>query len=245
MDTLRFEIQKSYPFTQNITERMANLMHIFGLTLLRLEKMSFHHVLDVTLRPGDICYITGESGAGKSVLLREMQKIAPVNNRINIADIPLESNRSLIDSIALQDDSLFATLDVLSAAGLSDALAMLSCPSVLSEGQAFRYRLAQALLSGKQYVFADEFLASVDRLSAMVISANLRRIARNSGRVFILASAHSDVMVDLQPDVIVVKYPGGATDIRYRDSSRQKGPRKLFPSWVKERMQRKSRTDNK
>lgn len=236
MNPIRFDIQKHFPFTSPITDRMAALMHIFGITLFRLEKMSFHHLLDVTLQAGDICYITGNSGAGKSVLLRAMEAMIPAADRINIADIPLDDSRSLIDSVELQDGSLFATLDVLSAAGLSDALAMLTRPAALSAGQAFRYRLARALLGRQTYILADEFLASADRITAMVICANLRRLARTSGRVFILASSHSDLMIDLQPDVVVVKYTNGDTDIRCRDAARQKGVRKLSPAYVNQRM---------
>jgi ABC-type ATPase with predicted acetyltransferase domain len=222
MDSKRFEINKHFPFTQRITKRMAKLMNIFGLTLFRLEKLSFHHLLDVELQGGDICYITGASGSGKSTLLRELFALIDQDNRIRIEDIPLDAERSLIDSVDLQDDSLFATLDVLSAAGLSDVLALLSRPTALSEGQVFRYRLARALLGGAKYVFADEFLSSVDRLSAVVISRNLRRVASQSRRVFVFASSHSDVILDLQPDVIVVKYHDGTTDVRYRDPKRGK-----------------------
>lgn len=229
MNTFRFAINKHYPFSQAISERMAMLMHVFGLTMFRLEKMSFHHLLDVTLRPGDICYITGESGAGKSVLLREMEKLTPENERINLADISLDDKRSLIDSVDLYDGSLFETLNILSAAGLSDALAMLTRPSALSTGQVFRYRLARALLSQKKYIFADEFLNSADRLAAMVICSNLRRVAREGKHMFIFASSHSDLIVDLQPDVVVVKYANGTTDIRYRDPARQKGLKQLTP----------------
>jgi len=64
-----------------------------------LKSLAFRHALDVELRPGDICYITGVSGAGKSVLLREMYNLTPEDQRVFLDDIPLESDKSLIDII--------------------------------------------------------------------------------------------------------------------------------------------------
>ncbi len=221
MDKKRFKIDKHFPFMQTVTGRMARLMNIFGLSLFRLENLSVHHLLDVELCAGDICYITGASGAGKSTLLRAMYDLVDEQDRIRVEDVLLDSERALIDCVELQDDSLIATLETLSAAGLSDVITLLSRPAALSDGQTFRYRLARAMLSKKKYVFADEFLSSVDRLSVMVICRHIRRVAHRSGQVFVFASSHSDVISDLQPDVLVVKYSDGTTDIRYRDAERK------------------------
>ena len=202
MSTQNFQIRKHFPFTHTITKRMGQLMNLFGLTLFRLEKMSFQHILDVQLRPGDICYITGPSGAGKSVLLREMYHSVPQARRIRLEDIPLETNQSLIDSIK---GPIFEAVRTLNQAGLSDVFAMLQRPAVLSVGQQFRYRLAKALLSDKTYVFADEFMASLEPLTASVICRQLRCVATKTRRTFIFAGVHDHFLPDLWPDVVVVK----------------------------------------
>jgi ABC-type ATPase with predicted acetyltransferase domain len=218
MNTHVFQIRKHFPFTHAITERMGQLMNLFGLTLFRLEKTSFHHALDVELRPGDICYITGSSGAGKSVLLREMIDLVPQDRRIRLEDIPLESDKSLIDSI---EGPIFETVRMLNHAGLSDALAMLQRPAALSVGQQFRYRLAKALLSDKSYLFADEFMASLEPLTAMVICRQLRDIATKTKRIFVFAGVHDHFLPDLWPDVIVVKSHNGQSRIIFKDPTRK------------------------
>jgi ABC-type ATPase with predicted acetyltransferase domain len=218
MNTQTFNIHKHFPFTHTITNRMGQLMNIFGLTLSRLEKMSFEHALDIQLCPGDICYITGPSGAGKSVLLREMVNVVPESRRICLKDIPIETDKSLIDSI---EGPIFETVRTLNHAGLSDVFAMLQRPAVLSAGQQFRYRLARAILSEKQYIFADEFMASLDPLASSVICRQLRQIADKTGKTFIFAGVHDHFLPDLWPDVIVIKAFHGKDRIVFRDPKRK------------------------
>jgi ABC-type ATPase with predicted acetyltransferase domain len=217
MSTQNFQIRKHFPFTHAITKRMKQLMNLFGLTLFRLEKMSFQHILDVQLRPGDICYITGPSGAGKSVLLREMYHSIPEARRIRLEDIPLETNQSLIDSI---EGPIFEAVRTLNHAGLSDVFAMLQRPAVLSVGQQFRYRLARAFLSDKTYIFADEFMASLEPLTASVICRQLRDIATKTKRIFVFAGVHDHFLPDLWPDVIVVKSSRDQSRVIFKDPTR-------------------------
>ncbi len=221
MKSIRFSICKHIPFTYPITDRMRQVMNIFGLTLFRLRKQTFSHTLDIELHEGDICYITGRSGTGKSILLNAMYAQTPEHERIRLDDIPIEADQSLIDGISDVGGSTFELLDVLAAAGLSDVLALLSRPQHLSTGEVFRYRLARAILSGRQFIFADEFMASVDRLTAAIVSRRLRDLARKTGRIFIFAGVQSELIADLAPDIIVVKYPAGLTDIIRRDSAPQ------------------------
>lgn len=221
MKSIRFSICKHIPFTYPITDRMRQVMNIFGLTLFRLRKQTFSHTLDIELHEGDICYITGRSGTGKSILLNAMYAQTPEHERIRLDDIPIEADQSLIDGISDVGGSTFELLDVLAAAGLSDVLALLSRPQHLSTGEVFRYRLARAILSGRQFIFADEFMASVDRLTAAIVSRRLRDLARKTGRIFIFAGVQSELIADLAPDIIVVKHPAGLTDIIHHDPARQ------------------------
>ena len=110
-------------------------------------------------------------------------------------------------------------MEILSKAGLSDVFSMLNHPAALSAGQQWRYRLAKAIMSKKQWIFADEFTASLDRITACVIAHNLRKLAAQTDKIFILASCHEDMLVDLQPDVIVIKYLNGTTQTIYKDKS--------------------------
>ena len=149
---LTYKVKKTFPWSGRLTERVISVMKMFGLSLERL-KSPVSHGCDVTLKPGSICYITGPSGAGKSVLLNGLYENTPPDDRLNLKEIQLENDKSLIDCI---EGDFFSALKVLSRAGLSDVFCVLNQPSKLSQGQQYRYRLARALVSNKKIIFAME-----------------------------------------------------------------------------------------
>jgi ABC-type ATPase with predicted acetyltransferase domain len=110
---------------------------------------------------------------------------------------------------------------MMSYAGLSDVFCMLTAPANLSEGQKYRFRLACCLASGKKLIFADEFCSNLDRITAAVIAYNVRRFAKKAGVTFFLASSHDDILVDLQPDVLVVKRFTGPAEVTYKKIKNQ------------------------
>jgi len=70
-------------------------------------------------------------------------------------------------------------------------------------------------------IFADEFCSNLDRLSAAVISHKIAAIAKQTNTTFVLASSHDDLLVNLVPDVVVIKYLDGQTDVIYEDRRRR------------------------
>ncbi len=213
-----YHISKSFSYRPTLTEKVRSVMRMFGLDVQRLRQGSRRHECTLKLAAGDICYITGASGAGKSVLLSELYGQIPPDQRLWLGDIPIESGKSLVDCI---EGDFFSALRVLSRAGLSDAFSVLNEPAMLSAGQKYRYRLARALAGDKRMIFADEFCSTLDRIAAAVISHNIRKIATETGRTFVLASSHDDLLCDLQPDVIVIKHFAGDDEIIYRKSGRR------------------------
>ncbi len=196
-----------------LTRRVRAVMGMFGLDMDRLRRGQ--HVCDCEVRvgSGEICYITGPSGSGKSVLIREMYEKTAAEERLWLDEVELDRRRSLIDCI---EGDVCSALRMLCQAGLGDAFAALSRPAELSEGQKYRYRLARALAGGARVVFADEFCSNLDRITAAVIAHRVACIARQSGRTFVLASSHDDLLCDLRPDVIVAKRLGGGDEVIYK-----------------------------
>ena len=192
---------------------------MFGLTVDRLCERRVIHNCEIEINDGDIVYITGPSGAGKSVLLGELEKSIPASERVNLAEIRLPSDKSLVDCI---DGDFLSSLKMLSRAGLNDVFCVLNEASNLSDGERYRFRLAKAIAAGKKYVFADEFCSNLDRVTAAVISYNVHKFAKRTGTTFILAASHEDILVDLRPDVLVVKELSGKTKVVYK-STRAKG----------------------
>lgn len=208
-----YNISKTLGREGRISERSAAVMRMFGLTKDRLGEAGCMINCQLEINEGDIVYITGPSGAGKSVLLRELEKAIPASERVNLNKIELAEDKSVIDCI---DGDFVEGLKTLSVAGLNDAFCVLNRPANLSDGQKYRFRLAVALSSGAKYIFADEYCSELDRITAAVISYNIHKYAKRTGVTFILASSHEDVLLDLAPDVLVVKELSGATRVTYK-----------------------------
>ena len=199
-------IDKRFNSEVDRTERVLEIAESFGLGLDDKEFVVFDPQ-NLPVEQGNVVYITGQSGSGKSVLLRELsaQMIAA---GLNVADIDKVELKPipLIDQIGKDTKE---ALNFLSLAGLNDAYLFIRKPSELSDGQRYRFRLAKVIESGAQVWVADEFLAVLDRTTAKVLAYNLQRTARKMGATLMVATTHMDMVEDLDPDVYV--------DKRYRE----------------------------
>ena len=200
-----------------ITDKASAVMRMFGLTADRLAERAVAHNCTVEIKGGDIVYITGPSGSGKSTLLAELEKCVPASEKVNLDEIKLPSDKRVIDCV---EGDFLTGLRLLAIAGLSDVFCVLNEPANLSDGEKFRFRLAMALAAGKKFVFADEFCSALDRITAAVISYNVHKFAKRGGVTFILATSHEDTLLDLAPDVLVVKDLSGQTQVIYKNSAR-------------------------
>lgn len=208
-----YNVSKSFSWQGDITERVAFVCRMFGLTADRLKARALAHSCHVEINTGDIVYIMGPSGSGKSVLLKELEKAVPASDRINLDRIKLPEDKTVIDCL---DDDLMTSLRLLSMAGLNDCFCILNQPCNLSDGQKYRYRLAMSLAAKKKFIFADEFCSELDRITAAVISHNIYKFAKRTGTIFVLASSHDDTLIDLEPDVLVVKDFTGPARVIYK-----------------------------
>jgi len=209
-----YSVSKSFTWDGKVTEKVAAVMRMFGLTAERLRQGAVSHECTVKINAGDIVYIMGPSGSGKSVLLKELESTVAASDKVNLNQIKLPANRSLIDCI---EADFLKGLKLLSIAGLNDVFCVLNQPANLSEGQKWRFRLAMALAMGKRFVFADEFCSELDRITASVIAYNIHKFARQTGVTFILAASQDDTLIDLVPDVLVVKELSGPTQVTYKN----------------------------
>jgi len=223
-----YKFAKTIRWHVEMTDKVAALCRMFGLTSERLARRTIEHACTLEIQPGDIVFITGPSGAGKTVLLRELQEAletislaqSPTRQSrygdgatINLAQIDLPDDKAVIDCI---DADLLTTIRMLSTAGLSDVFTLLNRPAKLSEGQQYRFRLAMALAADKDFIFADEFCSGLDRVTAAVIAYNIRKFATRTRTTFILAASQDDFLLDLSPDVLVVKELAGQPQVIYQ-----------------------------
>jgi len=214
-----YSVSRNFAWQGQITEKVAGAMRMFGLTVERLGDRGVSHICTVEINAGDIVYITGPSGSGKSVLLGELEQSVPASEKVNLSEIELPADRCVVD--CLKGD-LLKCLKVLSIAGLNDVFCILNQPANLSDGEKYRFRIAMALAGGKRFVFADEFCSGLDRITAAAIAYNIQKFAKRAGVTFILASSHEDTLVDLSPDVLVVKQLSGLTEVIYKERRSQR-----------------------
>ncbi|UBM12774.1 ATP-binding cassette domain-containing protein [Cupriavidus metallidurans] len=192
------------------SQRVIEVAEAFGLGLDDKEFLVFDN-LELDIRQGDVVYITGQSGSGKSILLRELERQMRERGKsvANLDKVTLDADLPLIDQIGTSTND---ALRLLSVAGLNDAYLFVRRPGELSDGQRYRFRAAKAIESGTQAWFADEFMAVLDRTAAKVIAYSMQKVAREAGATLAVATTHTDMVQDLCPDLFIEK--------RYREKLR-------------------------
>jgi len=206
----KFSFNISYETTVKLTPRALVVAEAFGLGVDEAQKFT---VLDTELKiaPTDIVYITGDSGSGKSVLLRALRKDLG-EEAVDLNEVIVETDKPLIETVG---NTVEEGLELLSKVGLNDAFLFLRTYGQLSDGQKYRYRIAKLIESGKQWWLMDEFAACLDRDTATIIAFNLQKIARQQGKAVIAATTHSDLLEDLNPSVLVHKRFGKEIQVKY------------------------------
>ena len=183
----------------------------FGLGVDEQQKFVIYDNVELKIGPRDIVYITGDSGSGKSVLLKAIKEDLG-EEAIDMADILPESSKPIIETVG---KTVEEGLELLSRVGLNDAFLFLRKYSQLSDGQKYRYRLAKLVESGKQWWIMDEFCATLDRDTAKIVAFNVQKLARATGRAVIAATTHTDLFDDLCPSVHIHKKFGKEITVNY------------------------------
>jgi len=214
------------------TDRMIQVAEMFGIGLDESYEVALYRDLALDVRGGDVVYVTGPSGSGKSVLLARLARavrdaLPDGGHVVDLAAVRARDDRPVIDLVG---GPLEGALRLLSAAGLADAFLLLRRARELSDGQRYRLRLAlalDALLAQPsrrptlRLLVADEFCSTLDRLCARAVAYRVRRLADAHGLTVLAASAHDDLVEDLAPDVLVVKHAGDRVEVHYADAARR------------------------
>ena len=204
------------------TSRVQAVAEGFGLGLDQWEKFIVYDNVELKIGPSDIVYITGDSGSGKSVLLKALEKDIKQDmglSCININDILPESGKPLIETVG---ETLEEGLELLSKVGLNDAFLFLRSYEQLSDGQKYRYKIAKMMESKAQFWVMDEFAATLDRDTAKIVAYNLQKLARQQGRAVLAATTHTDLFEDLKPSVHIHKRFGKEICIVYYTNQQAK-----------------------
>ena len=197
-----FVIDKRFNSKVKRTPRVLEVAEAFGIGLTDSQFVVYDDC-HITVNQGDIMYITGQSGSGKSLLLAELAKeLAKVDKKVcNIDDIEFE-HEPLVDQVG---KTMADATRILSTVGINDAYLLIRTPDQLSDGQKYRLKLAKMIESNADVWVADEFGAKLDRVTAKVVAFNLHKIARKHNATVIVATTHDDLRDELAPDVFVRK----------------------------------------
>ncbi|MCW4018011.1 MAG: hypothetical protein NWF00_04945 [Candidatus Bathyarchaeota archaeon] len=206
----KFSFHVEYETHTELTERTVEVAEAFGLGVDDAQRFPVLNA-ELKITPKDVVLITGDSGSGKSVLLRAIRSDLG-SEAIDMSEVQVDVEKPIIESVGATVEE---ALELLSKVGLNDAFLFLRKYSQLSDGQRFRYRLAKFLESEKQWLLADEFAATLDRDTAKIVAFNLQKLARQQGKAVIAATTHDDLLEDLAPSVHVHKRFGEEIDIKY------------------------------
>jgi ABC-type ATPase with predicted acetyltransferase domain len=207
----KFVINISYKTKTDVTDRTVAVSEAFGLGIDEYRDFTIYDNVELKIGSKDVVYITGDSGSGKSVLLRVLEKDLG-RKAVNISDVHIEPSKPLIDTVGC---SVEEGLELLSRVGLNDAFLFVRRYRELSDGQKYRYRIAKMIESGRQYWFMDEFCSTLDRDTAKIVAFNVQKLARKLGKAVVAATTHTDLFEDLAPSVHIHKRFGKEISVKY------------------------------
>lgn len=197
-----YTVDRRFSSSVERTARVLEIAEGFGLGLSSKEFVIYDH-LQIEVKPGDVVYITGQSGSGKSLLLEDLAtqmreeglQVADLNE-IELPERPV---------IELVGRTTTEAADFLAKAGISDAWIYIRKPSELSDGQRYRLKLAMLISQSADVWIADEFGAVLDRPTAKVIAFNCQKVARAFGKTLMVATTHTDLKEELGPSLTITK----------------------------------------
>jgi ABC-type transport system involved in cytochrome c biogenesis ATPase subunit/GNAT superfamily N-acetyltransferase len=185
-----------------VTERTLAVCEAFGLGVDEAKRFVVFDDFSLDFHRSDLIYVTGDSGGGKTLLLRAFKDYFG-DEAIELSDLEIDPEETLIEGVG---DDVREAIEILSLCGLNDAFLFLRKYKELSDGQKYRYKLAKLVNCKEKTVWlVDEFCASLDRVMAKAVAFLFQKVARKLGKTVVVATTHDDLIQDFQSDVMVWK----------------------------------------
>ncbi len=213
-----FRVDRSFRASPpRVSERVRAVAEAFGIGLDGSQLFTVFKGFEIDVEPGQIVLVLGESGAGKSLLLRSLaEEMRALEVFSPVADASRVRVRRGVPLVETLGRDFSDALEKLSLAGLNEAYLFLRSFGELSDGQRYRYRIAKLMDSKARTWLLDEFTSVLDRVTARVVAYCLQKAARRRGTTVLAATTHNDVLEDLNPDIVVRKGMGPQVSVEYR-----------------------------
>ena len=218
--TKDFNISHSFKTKSEVTDRTILIADAFGLGIDDEKDFTIYDNFKFQLQSNDIVYVTGDSGSGKSWILKNV--FAKFPKSVSIDDIEIDDEEILIEGVG---KDLNDAIKKLNLAGLGDAFLYLRKYSQISDGQKYRYKIAKFIDMEADVWILDEFCAKLDRMTAKIVSNNLQKIARRLGKCVVCATTHEDLKDALKPSLYIRK--GLESEVRTERIEVDSYPKKL------------------
>ncbi|MGQ9650858.1 MAG: AAA family ATPase [Phycisphaerae bacterium] len=186
------------------TPRLVEVCLRFGLSLAEAGRVIVSD-LALDLRRGSVTLIVGPSGAGKTLLIREIARRAPMSQVVGDMDMPADV--PVLDAVA-PTRPINEAIGLLTACGLGEPWLWMRPFDVLSDGERFRARLARAVSLGRRngqrgVLLCDEFGSLLHERLAKAVAFNLRKLAARERLAVVVATSREDIEPDLHPDCVI------------------------------------------
>jgi len=198
--TKEFNISHSFKTKSEVTDRTILIADAFGLGIDDEKDFAIYDNFKFNLKSNDVVYVTGDSGSGKSWILKNI--FAKFPKSLSIDDIEIDDEEILIEGVGTDLNDAIKKLNL---AGLGDAFLYLRKYSQISDGQKYRYKIAKFIDLDADIWILDEFCAKLDRMTAKIVSNNLQKIARRLDKCVICATTHEDLQDALKPSLYIRK----------------------------------------
>lgn len=201
---------------------VQELLEAFGVRHRVIQKYVLRRV-NATFLPGSVNVTLGASGSGKTTFLRMLYAAltgledplyradsgvieVPDNARVAMW-LPGEvepdfGDEPIVEVLYRLTGSEHLAVELLSYAGISDAVLYRAPYRDLSTGQKERARLAYLLAHRPNVLLIDEFVAHLDLQTALRVAQRLAKLAREHGITLIVVLHRQEVIPALEPDAV-------------------------------------------